>query len=298
MSKKIINNGAVLGRIVAAFRTQARLTQQEFALIGELSQGTLASIEIGRTIASVDHLLELGDILLELGLVDGHGDLLDLLYAVRRVLRKKLDVSVRTGKIRPDWDVCPPSLVDRAVLVVLAGWVEEGPDEPEPEPEGEADAPAAEADEESEEAEPVFFATNGMILGRIIAALRAGVPLTQQELAEQSRLHGSAIASVTLDAGRTNATVDHLVRIEKVFRRNKAIGSFGDLLEILHEVRFGLEAEGVGLIKGKPSPKWRDVSLLLEREVAQVLIDWRPEEPDDDGDEEDSAAPDPTEDER
>lgn len=113
------------------------------------------------------------------------------------------------------------------------------------------------------------------ITGRIVAALRQELGLSQAVLA--GRLHWDRSLLARIEAGRNTANIDNLFELEEVFMVEGLIAGHGDLLELCSQVAHEARRRGfrpvVGRI-GKTEGQESVEAATLDRIVAGIVDDW------------------------
>ena len=123
---RVINVTTVFGRVVAAMRRESRLSQAGFAAEMRVDRSHLARIETGRNIATVDDIFRIGGVLDRLDVVSGEGDLMGItLEAIQEVRDRRTRVAFGKLAPRPGETVMDGRLLDRTVIRVVDGWLEE-----------------------------------------------------------------------------------------------------------------------------------------------------------------------------
>jgi transcriptional regulator with XRE-family HTH domain len=115
----------IVGRIVASLRMEQGVPQVELAGRLGWDRSLLARIETGRNTANIEHLFELEEVFLADGLLESHGDLLELCNRVvqearRRGARVMVGRSAEAGEQELE-----TSLVDRLVARIVDDWLVE-----------------------------------------------------------------------------------------------------------------------------------------------------------------------------
>ena len=129
-----VDLASIIGRIVAALRQEQGASQA--VLAGRLTwdRSLLARIEAGRNTATIDNIFELEEVFMADGLIESHGDLVELTSRVvheakRRGLRP---VVGRADKL--DAASVETVTLDRIVARIVDDWLVELRADPEPTP--------------------------------------------------------------------------------------------------------------------------------------------------------------------
>ncbi len=113
------------------------------------------------------------------------------------------------------------------------------------------------------------------IIGRIVAALRQELALSQAALSGRMQWDRSLLARI--EAGRNTANIDNLFELEEVFMAEDLIASHGDLLELCSRVAHEAKRRGLRPVVGRTAKPEGQVSVetaTLDRIVARIVDDW------------------------
>ena len=113
------------------------------------------------------------------------------------------------------------------------------------------------------------------IIGRIVAALRQELGLSQAALSGRMQWDRSLLARI--EAGRNTANIDNLFELEEVFMTEKLIASHGDLMELCSRVAHEAKRRGLRPVVGRTATPEGQVSVetaTLDRIVARIVDDW------------------------
>jgi len=113
------------------------------------------------------------------------------------------------------------------------------------------------------------------IIGRIVAALRQELGLSQAALSGRIQWDRSLLARI--EAGRNTANIDNLFELEEVFLAEDLIASHGDLMELCSRVAHEAKRRGLRPVVGRTAKPERQVSVetaTLDRIVARIADDW------------------------
>jgi len=113
------------------------------------------------------------------------------------------------------------------------------------------------------------------VIGRIVAALRQELGLSQAALSGRLQWDRSLLARI--EAGRNTANIDNLFELEEVFMAEELIASHGDLLELCSQVVHEAKRRGLRPVVGrtaKPEGQQNVETATLDRIVARVVDDW------------------------
>ena len=113
------------------------------------------------------------------------------------------------------------------------------------------------------------------IIGRIVAALRQEMGLSQAALAGRVRWDRSLLARI--EAGRNTANIDNLFELEEVLMAEDLLASHGDLLELCSRVAHESKRRGLRPVVGriaKPEGQPSVETATLDRIVARIVDDW------------------------
>jgi transcriptional regulator with XRE-family HTH domain len=113
------------------------------------------------------------------------------------------------------------------------------------------------------------------IIGRIVAALRQELGLSQAALSGRMQWDRSLLARI--EAGRNTANIDNLFELEEVFMAEDLIASHGDLMELCSRVAHEAKRRGLRPVVGrtaKPEGQVNVETATLDRIVARIIDDW------------------------
>ena len=113
------------------------------------------------------------------------------------------------------------------------------------------------------------------IIGRIVAALRQELGLSQAALSGRMQWDRSLLARI--EAGRNTATIDNLFELEEVFMAEDLIESHGDLMELCSRVAHEAKRRGLRPVVGRterPEGQESVETATLDRIVARIVDDW------------------------
>ena len=113
------------------------------------------------------------------------------------------------------------------------------------------------------------------IIGRIVAALRQELGLSQAALSGRMQWDRSLLARI--EAGRNTANIDNLFELEEAFMAEDLIDSHGDLLDLCSRVAHEAKRRGLRPVVGRSAKPEGQVSVetaTLDRIVARIVDDW------------------------
>ncbi len=113
----------VLGRLLGALRSEAKVTQRAFSKEVGMGQGTLAWIEAGRSNAYAAQLLLIERGLVQRQVLSRHGEVFELLDRVLRELGRR-EVTVVNGRVKSLADRDDVAALDRIVGGVVQGFLD------------------------------------------------------------------------------------------------------------------------------------------------------------------------------
>ncbi len=116
----------VLGRLLGALRSEAKVTQRAFSKDVGMGQGTLAWIEAGRSNAYATQLLLIERGLIQRGVLSRHGEVFELLDRALRELGRR-GVAVVNGRVKSLADRDDLAALDRIVGGVVQGFLDREP---------------------------------------------------------------------------------------------------------------------------------------------------------------------------
>jgi transcriptional regulator with XRE-family HTH domain len=113
------------------------------------------------------------------------------------------------------------------------------------------------------------------VIGRIVAALRQELGLSQAALSGRLQWDRSLLARI--EAGRNTVNIDNLFELEEVFVAEELIASHGDLLELCSQVVYEARRRGLRPVVGRTERQEGQESVetaTLDRIVARIVDDW------------------------
>ena len=129
-----VDLASIIGRIVAAFRQEQGASQAVLAARLTWDRSLLARIEAGRNTATIDNIFELEEVFMADGLIESHGDLVELTSrVVHEAKRRGLRPVVGRADKRDGASVETVTL-DRIVARIVDDWLVDLRADPEPPP--------------------------------------------------------------------------------------------------------------------------------------------------------------------
>jgi transcriptional regulator with XRE-family HTH domain len=120
----------ILGRVIAALRGDTRESQARFGDAIGWDRSLLSRIESGRNTATIDNIVELGELFLQRGLIGRRGDLVDLTcLVVDELVRRGHHATYGLLRLPDGEHLANGRELDRIVAVVLDGWQRDREDE-------------------------------------------------------------------------------------------------------------------------------------------------------------------------
>jgi transcriptional regulator with XRE-family HTH domain len=119
-----ISLSSIIGRIVATLRQEQGVSQAVLAARMSWDRSLLARIESGRNTANIDHLFELEEVFTADGLLEGHGDLLELCgRVVHEAKRRGLRPVVGRTERAEGQESIEAATLDRIVARIVDDWL-------------------------------------------------------------------------------------------------------------------------------------------------------------------------------
>ena len=130
-----VDLSSIIGRVIAALRQEQGASQATLAGRMSWDRSLLARIEGGRNTATVDNIFELEEVFMADGLIDRHGDLLELTSRVAHEAKRRGLRPVVGRKERSEGqESVETATLDRIVARIVDDWLVDLRAEPEPEP--------------------------------------------------------------------------------------------------------------------------------------------------------------------
>ncbi len=130
-----IDLSSIIGRIVAALRRELGASQAKLSARLKWDRSLLARIESGRNTANIDNIFELEVAFMGDGLIEDHGDLVELTSRVaREAKRRGFRPIVGRAELPKDQESVEAATLDRIVVRIVDDWLMAMQDEHEPEP--------------------------------------------------------------------------------------------------------------------------------------------------------------------
>lgn len=132
-----VDLSSIIGRIVAALRHELGASQAALSARLRWDRSLLARIEAGRNTANIDNIFELEEAFMADGLIEGHGDLVELCgRVVHEAKRRGLRPVVGQTERPEGQESVDAATLDRIVARIVDDWLIALRDEPRPKPPG------------------------------------------------------------------------------------------------------------------------------------------------------------------